>query len=174
MQLKPSKSSAWETPRWLFDRFDKLYHFETDACASSDNALCPFFYEIDRKYQDQDAEKMAQDATAIFCNPPYDAKSLTQISTKLIHVCQFGKEKGKRIVAVLLCPCKTDQEWWINCCYFATKISFIKGRLHFSGKDSAQQSHAVFTFDSLNLGHRQIDFIFQPEKKHDRKKGITQ
>lgn len=172
MQLKPSQSSEWRTPPWLFKRFDDLYHFDLDACATEDNSLCGVqFYDIDRKYQDQDAEGVAKMRSAIFCNPPYDTKSLTQISTHLIHVCQFAKDIHKRVVAVLLCPCKTDQEWWMNACYFATKICFIQGRLRFSGaKDGAQQSHAVFVFDSFCLNHRKIEFIFQPDKKHGKQK----
>lgn len=173
MQLKPSKSSEWKTPPWLFKRFDDLYHFDLDACASKDNNLVPFWCDIDRKYEDQDAEKYAKDFSAIWCNPPYDAKSLSLISTKLIHTCQFAKDMKKRIVVVLLCPCKTDQEWWSHCCYFATKISFIQGRLKFSGsKDSAQQSHAVFTFDSFYLAHRKIETIYQPDKKYAKTKEV--
>lgn len=28
-----SKTDLWETPQNLFDKYDAIYHFETDVCA---------------------------------------------------------------------------------------------------------------------------------------------
>ena len=28
-----SKTDLWETPQDLFDKYDAIYHFETDVCA---------------------------------------------------------------------------------------------------------------------------------------------
>ena len=35
-----SKTDLWETPQELFDKYDAIYHFETDVCALPENSKC--------------------------------------------------------------------------------------------------------------------------------------
>ena len=39
-----SKTDLWETPQELFDKYDAIYHFETDVCALPENAKCKRFF----------------------------------------------------------------------------------------------------------------------------------
>lgn len=39
-----SKTDLWETPQNLFDKYDTIYHFETDVCALPENAKCKRFF----------------------------------------------------------------------------------------------------------------------------------
>lgn len=39
-----SQTCEWETPQDLFDRLDAIYHFETDVCATAENAKCVKYY----------------------------------------------------------------------------------------------------------------------------------
>lgn len=39
-----SKTDLWETPQNLFDKYDAIYHFETDVCALPENAKCKRFF----------------------------------------------------------------------------------------------------------------------------------
>lgn len=39
-----SKTDLWETPQDLFDKYDAIYHFETDVCALPENAKCKRFF----------------------------------------------------------------------------------------------------------------------------------
>ena len=39
-----SKTDLWETPQDLFDKYDAIYHFETDVCALPENAKCKHFF----------------------------------------------------------------------------------------------------------------------------------
>lgn len=39
-----SKTDLWETPQDFFDRYDALYHFETDVCALPENAKCARYF----------------------------------------------------------------------------------------------------------------------------------
>ena len=39
-----SKTDMWETPRDLFDRYNAIYHFETDVCAIPENAKCAKYF----------------------------------------------------------------------------------------------------------------------------------
>lgn len=39
-----SQSDLWETPQALFDKYNDIYHFETDVCAIPENAKCERFF----------------------------------------------------------------------------------------------------------------------------------
>lgn len=39
-----SASDDWETPQYLFDELNEVYHFETDVCATPENAKCARFF----------------------------------------------------------------------------------------------------------------------------------
>lgn len=39
-----SKTDEWATPRDLFDELDREFHFETDVCATKENAKCARFF----------------------------------------------------------------------------------------------------------------------------------
>ena len=39
-----SKTDLWETPQDLFEKYDAIYHFETDVCALPENAKCKRFF----------------------------------------------------------------------------------------------------------------------------------
>lgn len=36
--LTSSATDNWETPQWLFDKYDAVYHFTLDAASSDENA----------------------------------------------------------------------------------------------------------------------------------------
>ena len=40
-----SQTCEWETPQDLFDRLDAIYHFETDVCATAENAKVAKYYD---------------------------------------------------------------------------------------------------------------------------------
>lgn len=39
-----SKTDMWETPQALFDKYNAIYHFETDVCAIPENAKCAKYF----------------------------------------------------------------------------------------------------------------------------------
>ena len=39
-----SKTDLWETPQELFDKYNAIYHFQTDVCALPENAKCERYY----------------------------------------------------------------------------------------------------------------------------------
>ena len=39
-----SKSNEWYTPQDFFKKYDDVYKFETDVCATDDNAKCAKYY----------------------------------------------------------------------------------------------------------------------------------
>lgn len=117
-----SKSELWETPQEFFDELNREFGFQTDVCASPENAKCEAFYT-----QEQDG--LSQERTGIcWCNPPYGR--------------QIGKWVGKaaesEAVVVMLLPARTDTKWFHDYILPKAEIRFIKGRLKFGeSKNSA-------------------------------------
>ena len=64
--LFSSKNQKWETPQWLFDKLNNIYHFTIDVAADITNNKCSRYYtEID--------DGLIQDWSneVVWCNPPY-------------------------------------------------------------------------------------------------------
>lgn len=128
-----SKTDMWSTPQAFFDKYNDIYNFNTDVCASPENAKCKhFFTEAD--------DGLAQEWTGTcWMNPPY--------GRKIIHWMRKAYESSlEGTTVVCLVPSRTDTKWWHE---YAMKgeIEFIKGRLKFGGaKDGAPFPSAVVVF----------------------------
>lgn len=117
-----SKTDLWETPQDFFDLLDAEFHFETDVCATPENAKCPVYYT-----REQDG--LLQEWTGVcWCNPPY------------------GREIGKWVekaakssaTVVMLLPARTDTKWFHQWVLPYAEIRFVQGRLKFGkAKNSA-------------------------------------
>lgn len=112
-----SKTDLWATPQDLFDKYDSIYHFETDVCAFPENAKCKRFFT-------PEMDGLKQEWTGVcWCNPPYGR--------------QIGKwvEKAVKSFAtvVMLLPARTDTKWFHDWCLPYGKIEFLRGRLKFGG-----------------------------------------
>lgn len=128
-----SKTDMWSTPQAFFDKYNDIYNFNTDVCASPENAKCKhFFTEAD--------DGLAQEWTGTcWMNPPY--------GRKIIHWMRKAYESSlEGTTVVCLVPSRTDTKWWHE---YAMKgeIEFIKGRLKFGGaKSGAPFPSAVVVF----------------------------
>jgi len=162
MKLTKSKSSEWRTPKWLFDKMNARFQFKLDGYASKRNALCKAFISKKTGFQNVGTQDIV-DTGSVWCNPPYDQETLERATTTLVDCMHNARARVVVFRGVLLCPAKTDQAWWHYACMSATEIIFIKGRLTFSNaKCTAQQSHAVFVFDSLYPRAQKISFVEKP------------
>ena len=96
-----SKTDLWETPQWLFDKYNQEYQFTLDACAIPENAKCPRFFSPEQ-------DGLSQEWTGrVWCNPPYGR--------------QIGKwvqkaYESKAEVVVMLLPARTDTSWFHDLC----------------------------------------------------------
>lgn len=60
-----SATPEWETPQAFFDKYNHVYGFTTDVCATDANAKCAHFYS-------QKDDGLKQEWTgACWMNPPY-------------------------------------------------------------------------------------------------------
>ena len=128
-----SATDLWATPQDLFDRLHAQYGFETDVCATLENAKCPkFFTKAD--------DGLAQQWSGVcWMNPPY-GRQIGAWMAKAYQASQAGA------TAVCLVPARTDTAWWHD---YAAKgaAEFLRGRLKFGDhKNSAPFPSAIVVF----------------------------
>jgi len=128
-----SKTDLWSTPQEFFDKYNQLYDFEIDVCASKENAKCTKFYT-------KEDDGLSKEWTGkCWMNPPY-GRTIKQWMKKAYESSLNGA------TVVCLVPSRTDTAWWHD---YAVKgqIEFIRGRLKFGGnKNSAPFPSAVVIF----------------------------
>lgn len=128
-----SKTDLWATPQAFFDKYNEIYNFELDVCATHENAKC-------EKYFTEADDGLAQVWTGVcFMNPPY--------GREIIHWMRKAYESSLRgATVVCLVPARTDTKWWHEYAMMG-EIEFIRGRLKFGdAKNSAPFPSAVVIF----------------------------
>lgn len=149
--LFSSSVTNYSTPQYLFDEWDIKYHFTLDAAADKSNHKCKtYFTEAD--------DGLSRDWSdfTVWLNPPY-GRGLGKWVEKAFS------ENQKGTAVVMLVPARTDTAWFHKYVYKNPncKITFLKGRLKFSGnKNSApfpsmiieftRPSGVFFTTDSIS------------------------
>ena len=128
-----SATDLWATPQDFFDRYNGLYGFQLDVCASPENAKCARFFT-------KEDDGLAQEWTGVcWMNPPY-GRDIKHWMRKAYQSSLAG------VTVVCLVPARTDTAWWHD---YAVKgqIEFIRGRLKFGGAvNSAPFPSAVVVF----------------------------
>lgn len=127
----------WETPQGFFDRYNKIYQFNTDVCAIKENAKCAHYYTPEQNGLIQSWKGVC------WMNPPYGRNE----GYKWVKKAYEENLKGCIVVALL--PARTDTKWFhqfvIN--NPNVTIEFIEGRLKFSNStDAAPFPSIVVTF----------------------------
>ena len=129
-----SRTCECETPQALFDRLNAIYHFETDVCATPENAKCA-------KYYTKDQDGLAQEWKGVcWMNPPYGREIW-----KWMRKAYFSAKSGATVVCLV--PARTDTMWW-HVYAMEGDIQFLRGRLHFGGaKNGAPFPSAIVVFN---------------------------
>ena len=122
-----SNKEDWETPQWLFNELDSVYHFTLDPCSTHQNAKCKKHFTIEENGLIQSWK-----GETVFVNPPYgrDIK-------KWVEKC-FDESKHAKIV--MLIPARTDTSYFHDWIYRKAKIRFLRGRLKFEINGIPQNS----------------------------------
>jgi len=81
--MMSSLSDEWETPQQLFDILNAEFGFQTDVCATAENAKCAHFYTKDQNGLDQ------QWSGVCWMNPPY-GREIIQWVKKAFETTQQG------------------------------------------------------------------------------------
>lgn len=113
-----SKTGLWSTPLKFFEEIDREFNFNTDVCATPENAKCPMFFT-----EKQDGLQMAW-LGVCWMNPPY-GREISRWMEKA-----YLSAKSGMATVVCLVPARTDTLWWHGYA-MRGEIRFIKGRLKF-------------------------------------------
>ena len=128
-----SATDLWSTPQDFFDYLDAEFRFETDVCASVENAKCKQFFT-------KETDALTQQWVGVcYMNPPY-GREIGHWMAKAWRSAQTGA------TVVCLVPARTDTAWWHD---YAAKgeVRFVRGRLKFGGHaNSAPFPSAVVIF----------------------------
>jgi len=123
--LFTSKDEAWRTPPYVFNYFNKKYHFTFDAAATPYNAMTKKYFT---KLDDSLTKNWCitrKKKRSIWLNPPYSRNMYPWIE-------KAWKESQKGCLVAVLVFARTDTKWWHEIVLkHAYKIHFIKGRLKF-------------------------------------------
>tara|TARA_R110002012_G_scaffold270864_1_gene455976 strand:+ start:1947 stop:2444 length:498 start_codon:yes stop_codon:yes gene_type:complete len=133
----------WQTPKFVFDYYDRRFGFEFDVAASESNALCNCFYN---EKHDALSENCSWDGPN-WCNPPY--------SKILPWVEKAVSEMNRGMLTVMLIPSDTSVKWFKLAFENCTECHFISGRLSFINAETQKP------VDGNNKGS--VVFIFDPK-----------
>ncbi len=115
-----SKKMDWETPQDFFDKLNKKFKFDLDACASDENhKLDNYFTELDNSLEQEWGGN-------VFINPPY-GRSMHNFVEKAYQ--EHLRDVDRFIV--MLIPARTDTTYWHNFIQDKATIKFLRGRLKF-------------------------------------------
>lgn len=130
--LMSSDSVEWYTPQPFFDEWASKFNFTLDVCATPESAKCDRFFT-------KEDDGLAQEWNGVcWMNPPYGR--VIGAWMKKAYESSMG---GATVVCLI--PARTDTRWWHD---YAMKgdITFVRGRLKFSGKGTAPFPSAVVVF----------------------------
>ena len=120
-----SKTDLWATPQEFFDRYNDTYQFNTDVCASPENAKCAHYFDMATDGLTQDWQGTC------WMNPPYGREI-----GKWMKKAYESSLNGATVVCLV--PSRTDTKWFHEYVKHFWHIEFLEGRLKFSeSKNSA-------------------------------------
>ena len=128
-----SETDEWATPQDFFDKLDAEFGFQTDVCATKENAKC-------QKYFTKAEDGLNKNWGGIcWMNPPYG-----RAIGKWVKKAWESARDGATVVCLL--PARTDTAWWHDYC-MRGDIRFVRGRLKFGGcKNAAPFPSAIVIF----------------------------
>lgn len=131
-----SEKKDWETPDYLFERYDEIYNFDIDVCATEENKKCEKFFSPEQDGLQQKWEGVC------WMNPPYGKEI-----SKWMEKAYLSSLEGATVVCLI--PARTDTKWFHS---FALKgqIEFLDKRVTYKGaKQPAPFPNLIVVFKSL-------------------------
>jgi len=110
-----SKTDLWATPMDFFNTLNKEFRFETDVCATHENAKCSKYFTLQ-----QDGLKQEWHGTC-WMNPPYGR----DIGKWIEKAHRSANQNGATVVCLV--PARVDTRWWHDYCSEA-EVFFFKGK----------------------------------------------
>ena len=143
---KPAIRDLFQTPKFVFNWYNKQYKFTCDVAASDLNHLVPHYLT-----EDDDALSAPWGDTN-WCNPPYS--NIRPWVDKAIEQARCGK------TTVMLVPADTSVAWFRKAFNECTRCEFISGRISFINAETGKPQ------SGNNKGS--VVFIFSHDCKQQR------
>lgn len=118
--------ATFGTPVSLFRLLHRQYRFDLDACATAENTKCRRFIS-----PAEDGLATEWSCRSAFVNPPY-GKALAAWTARAVEQTAIGGPCG---LAALLLPAYGSPAWWHENVLPYAELRFIRGRVHFGGRD---------------------------------------
>lgn len=136
-----SQTITWSTPEEFFNKVDSEYNFTVDVCADTTNYKCKKYFS-----PKDDGLKQSWQNNVCWCNPPYGSACKEWVK-------KAYEECSENCTIVMLLPARTDVKWFHNYIYNNKncKITFLKGRLKFSGCKTSAPFPSMLVEFKINI-----------------------
>ena len=142
----PEIRELWQTPKALFDYYNKRFNFDCDVAASFENTFIPNNHlgeQVGGLFLDALIE--CEWGSVNWCNPPYS--DISPWILKAVEQMQQGK------TTVMLIPADTSVKWFRAAYRNCSECHFISGRIAFINAETQKpvsgnnKGSVVFVFD---------------------------
>lgn len=163
-----SNKSDWKTPKWLFDHLDQIFEFDTDACATLENALCPIYYSKKNDFLKADFSDKSVFMNPIYAKPRKACKPGCELqrceihghTSKYIpgtgdfvdHAYSLSAQNNK---FVCLLPARLGSGWF-DTVWMAEALIFIRGRIKFVGAKSGAPFPSIVAIMGRGLSKMEV------------------
>lgn len=117
--------STWRTPPWLFELLDQEFHFDLDAAADAENALCARYFD-----REKDAFSRAWPGR-VFCNPPHSGARYGEAPIQDWVEQAYREALSNADVVAMVLPADTGTRWFRYCVNTAEQIRLVSPRIQF-------------------------------------------
>lgn len=160
----------WQTPKFVFDYYDRRFNFGLDMAASETNKLCDKFMDESRNALDCDsfmnyvAANGIEDR-AVWLNPPF-SKIQPWIDEVIFH-----RFEHTGMTFVVLLPADSSVKWFKTAFDNCTECHFISGRLSFVNAETQKpvngnnKGSVVFIFDPKSPVKKSVHLIDRDDIK---------
>lgn len=161
----------WQTPKFVFDYYDRRFNFNIDMAASSKNHLCKYYLTEQMNSLDPSTVSaaiktvwMMKKSPAIFLNPPYS--NLNPWVDSAIKC-----SNNHKVPVVMLIPADTSVKWFKKAFDNCTECHFISGRLSFINAETQKpvngnnKGSVVFIFDPKSPIKKSVHLINRDDMK---------
>lgn len=163
----------WQTPKFLFDYYDRRFGFNIDMAASHENHLCDYYLTegedaLNFSTMDGILDVIGANTGAngsIFCNPPY-----SQLMPWVAAVVEYSEVF--KVPFVMVIPADTSVRWFKLAFDNCTECHFISGRLSFINAETKKpvngnnKGSVVFIFDPKSPVKQSVHLINRDDMKN--------
>lgn len=158
-KTKQSERDLWMTTKFIFDYYDKRFHFTHDVAASDENHLAANYFT------EHDDSLTKEWGFSNWLNPPY-----SQTSAWVDKAIEQTSDLSGRIVVMLL-PAATSVSWFEKALKNCSECHIITGRIGLISSETNEPVNnnnigsVVFVFDGMSPVRSHVSIIHRDQMK---------